>query len=136
MRVRTVGGARLVTQSGSILIEADGENGKELMHLHGVLYLPGLTVNLFSMQKLAVKNVFPFYKEVEGKVVLRKQQNGEKREQVALMIIDENGRSTLDCKVMKREYENADAMQISWSWEHGMHFGGGQVYFCRFAPCS
>ena len=96
------------------------------MHLHGVLYLRGLSVNLFSMQTLVVKNVFPFYQEVEGKVVLRKQLNGEKKEQKALVTIDENGRSTLDCKVMKTEYGNSDAMQISVERLHEILGHAGQ----------
>ena len=70
--MQTVGGTRLVTQSRSVLIEVDGEKRKEFMHLHEVMYLPGLSVNLLSMQRLAVKNVFPFYQEIKGKVVLRR----------------------------------------------------------------
>ena len=112
MRVQTVGGTRLVTQSGSVLIEVDGEKGKEFMHLHEILYLRGLSVNLLSMHRLAVKNVFPFYQEIKGKVVLQRQENENKKEQVALMTIDQNGRSTLDCKVMKPKYGKADALQI------------------------
>ena len=98
---------------GKCAHKVDGEKGMEFMHLHKVLYLPGLSVNMLSMQRLAMKNVFPFYQEVKGKVVLRRQENGNKKEQVALMTIDQNGRSTLDCKVMKPEYGKDDALQIS-----------------------
>ena len=118
-----------MSQSGSVLLEVDGQNGKEFIHLQGVLYLPGLNVNLLSLQKLTKKNVFPFYQEVDGKAVLRRQIDGVKREQIALMTVDGNGRATLDCKVMKGEYGKGDMMQISIERFHERmgHAGQGAI---------
>ena len=87
-------------------------------------------MNMLSMQRLAVKNVFPLYLEIKGKVVLRRQENGNKKEQVALMTIDQNGRSTLDCKVIKPEYGKADEkLQISVERLHERmgHAGQGAI---------
>ena len=48
--VRRVGGQILVTQSRSVVMEVDGEKGKEFIQLHDVLYLPRLSVNLLSIK--------------------------------------------------------------------------------------
>ena len=50
-----------VTHVGSVLVEVDGEIGKMITHICGVLYIPGGTVNLLSTQKLVAKGIFPLY---------------------------------------------------------------------------
>ena len=98
-KVNQVQGSIDVTHSGSVMLEVDSSTGKKKLRLDNVLLIESMKFNIVSLQKLRATDFHYVFKEIPGKVVLKKElQNGDK-EQVALFTETTSGHMTLDCKI-------------------------------------
>ena len=84
-------------QWGTILIEVDGDSGKRVIKLSQTLIVPGIRVNLFSLQRVFDKGYLPVFGDIDGKVLIKKMGQEGSLEQVATMSVH-RGRLTLDCR--------------------------------------
>ena len=95
-KIRQVQGTVFVEKWGSVLLQVDGEDGKKTIRLDETLIIPGISVNLFSLQRVLDMGYLPVYGEVPNKCVIKKVAADGSLTQVATMTIVK-GRSTLDC---------------------------------------
>ena len=72
-RINQVQGTVEVTHWGTVVLEVDGENGKQKLTLTEVLLIQGIDFNIVSLQKFRAANFIPVYDKVEGKVVINKR---------------------------------------------------------------
>ena len=93
--IRQVKGLVAVEQWGSVLLQVDGEGGKKTIRLDETLTIPGISVNLFSLQRVVDMGYLPVYEEVPDKCVVKKVATDGTLTQVATMTI-KKGRATLD----------------------------------------
>ena len=56
-----------------MVLEVDGENGKQKLTLTEVLLIQGIDFNIVSLQKFRAANFIPVYDKVEGQVVINKR---------------------------------------------------------------
>ena len=85
-----------VEKLGSVLLQVDGSEGKRIIRLDETLIVPGITVHLFSLQRLLDIGYIPVYGEVANKCIVKKVDAKGATIQVATMTVIK-GRSTLDC---------------------------------------
>ena len=52
MQINQVQGVVKVKQWGSVLLEVDGDSGKRVIKMSQTLIVPGIRVNLFSLQRV------------------------------------------------------------------------------------
>ena len=71
--IRRVQGTEDVEKWGSVLLQVDGQNGKKTIRLDETLIVPGITVNLFSLQRVLEMGYLPVYGEVVDKCILKKK---------------------------------------------------------------
>ena len=79
-----------------MLLQVDGADGKKTIRLDETLIVPGITVNLFSLQRVLDMGYLPVYGEVADKCIIKKVAAGGALTQIATMTI-KKGRATLDC---------------------------------------
>ena len=84
----------------------DGSNGKRVIRLGETLIVPGITVNLFSLQRLLNTGYIPIYGEVANKCIIEKLDAKGAAIQVATMSVMK-GRSTLDCDYFNSPRRNS-----------------------------
>ena len=101
-RINQVLGTVEVTHWGTMVLEVDGENGKQKLTLKEVLLIPGMDFNIVSLQKFRAAHFVPVYEKVDGKVVINKKDPTGGYTQVALLSESKQGRLTLDCKLISR----------------------------------
>ena len=70
MKIHQVEGILKVQQWGSILLEVDGHSGKRVIKLSQTLVVPGIRVNLFSLQRVVDMVYVPVFGEIDGKVLI------------------------------------------------------------------
>ena len=76
-------------------MEVEGDSGKRVIKLAQTLIVPGIRVNLFSLQRVVDKGYMPVFGEVETKVFIEKISTGGSLS--ATMSVNK-GRLTLDCR--------------------------------------
>ena len=86
----------MVEEWGSVLLQVDGAAGKKIIRFDETLIIPGISVNLFSLQRVLDMGYLPVYGEVPNKCVIKKVAADRTLTQVATMTVVK-GRSTLDC---------------------------------------
>ena len=101
--VTQVVGEIKVQYSGTVMLEVDGEKGKELLRLDNVLLIECMSFNIFSLQKCRDAEFWYVFKEVPGKVVLKREVTNGVVQQLALMT-EIHGRMTLDCRILPSSY--------------------------------
>ena len=74
MTIRQVQGTVAVEEWGSVLLQVDGRDGKTTIRLDETLIVLGITVNLFSLQRVLDMGYLPVYGEVADKVSLKRWQ--------------------------------------------------------------
>ena len=74
----------------------DGADGKTTIRLDETLSVPGITVYLFSLQRVLDMGYLPVYGEVRDKCIIKKAAVDGALTQVATMTI-KKGRAILDC---------------------------------------
>lgn len=89
-----------ITHWGTICVEVDGKFGKKWMLLGNVLLLDCMMFNIFSLQKARQNKFYYGFDDVPGKISLLRRVEDGVVYQLALMT-EENGRWTLDCKVVQ-----------------------------------
>ena len=72
-RINQVQGSVAVTHWGTVVLEVDGDNGKQPFWLMEVLLIESMDFNILSLQKLRAAGYIPVYDKVEGKVVINKE---------------------------------------------------------------
>ena len=97
MQINQVQGIIKVQQWGSVLLEVNGHSGKSVVKLSQTLVVPGIRVNLFSLERVVGKGYLPVFGEIDGKVLIKKRGQKGSLEQVATMSVS-RGRLTLDCR--------------------------------------
>ena len=95
-KIRQVQGTIVVEKWGSVLLRVDGVDEKHTIRLDETLIIPGISVNLFSLQRVLKMGYLSVYTEVPNKCVIKKVAADGSPSQVATMTIVK-GRSTLDC---------------------------------------
>ena len=95
-KIRQVQGTEVVEKWSNVLLQVDGADGKQTIRLDETLIIPGISVNLFSLQRVLDMGYLPVYVEVPKKCVIKKVGADGTLTQVATMTIVK-GRSTLDC---------------------------------------
>ena len=95
--IRQVQGTVDVEEWGSVLLQVDGSEGKRVIRLDETLIVPGIRVNLFSLQRLLDLGYNPVFGEVANKCIIKKVDAKGAATQVATMTVIK-GRSTLDCE--------------------------------------
>ena len=78
------------------MLQVDGEDGKKTIRLDETQIIPGITVNLSSLQRVLDMGYLQVYGEVPNKCVIKKVAADGTLTQVATMTI-KKGRATLDC---------------------------------------
>ena len=78
------------------MLQVDGEDGRKTIRLDETQIIPGITVNLSSLQRVLDMGYLQVYGEVPNKCVIKKVAADGTLTQVATMTI-KKGRSTLDC---------------------------------------
>ena len=71
-KIRQVQGTIAVEQWGSVLLQVDGADGKKTIRLDETLIIPGISVNLVSLQRVLDMGYLPVYGEVPDKCVIKK----------------------------------------------------------------
>ena len=71
--ISQVQGTVAVTHWGTVVLEVDGEHGKQKLMLTEVLLIQGMDFNIVSLQKFKAAHFIPVYDKVEGKVVINKR---------------------------------------------------------------
>ena len=99
-RINQVQGSVAVTHWGTVVLEVDGDNGKQPFWLMEVLLIESMDFNILSLQKLRAAGYIPVYDKVEGKVVINKEVHTGGVTQVALLSETKQGRLTLDCMIV------------------------------------
>ena len=69
--------------------------------LSEILYIPTMTFNLFSLQKIINANYILVFAEIQNKRIIKKSLPDGKQEQIALLDIS-HGRLTLECHMAPR----------------------------------
>ena len=101
-----------VEEWGSVLLQVDGEDGKKTIRLDETLIVPGITVNLFSLQRVLDMGYLPVYGEVADKCIIKKVAADGALTQIATMTI-KKGIATLDCAPTTSPRRNSrPALQI------------------------
>ena len=95
-KIRQVQGSVVVEEWGTVLLEVDGTGGKHVIKLEETLIVPGITVNLFSLQRVLDLGYLLDYGEVANKCIIKKLDSTGAAVQMATMTVIK-GRSTLDC---------------------------------------
>ena len=80
------------------MLHVDSQDGKKLIGLGETLIVPGITVNLFSLQRVLEMGYLPVYGEVADKCILKKKTADGVMRQISTMTVKE-GRATLDCEL-------------------------------------
>ena len=80
-------------------MRVDGADRKRILQLKQTLIIPDIKVNLFSIQRLINKGYLPVYDEVDGKCIIKKNNDNGVLEQYATMTM-RNGRAILDCELV------------------------------------
>lgn len=80
-------------------VEVGGPNGKETIELKGVLYMPSLPFNIYSLIIARKLDLYYDCKKVLGKIILQEDKVDGSVRQVAIFT-ETAGRWTLDCKVV------------------------------------
>ena len=86
-----------VTHSGTFMLEVDSATGKQKLRLDNVLLIESMSFNILSLQKLRTADFFYDFREIPGKVVLKKELPNGDLQQVALLTKTTARRMTLDC---------------------------------------
>ena len=73
--IRQVQGTVEVDEWGSVLLQVDGQDGKKTIRLDETLIVPGITVNLFSLQRVLNMGYLPVYGEVANKCIIKKMDD-------------------------------------------------------------
>ena len=110
--IRQVQGTVDVEEWGSVLLQVDGQDGKKTIRLDETLIVPGITVNLFSLQRVLEMGYLPVYGEVVDKCILKNKTANGTMTQIATMTI-KKGRATLDCEpISSPRRSSGPALQI------------------------
>ena len=86
--INQVQGTVAVTYWGTIVLQVDGDKGKQPLWLMEVLLIETMDFNIVSLQKLRAAGFIPVYDKVEGKVVINKKIFTGVYTQVALLTED------------------------------------------------
>ena len=99
--VKKIMGRGAVTQWGTVRLLTDGVNGKMKLELQVVLFMSGMKVNIFSLQRIRSKGAcsFTFHGEPQPKRVIHIFNRA--REQIATMKEIVRARPTLICERLK-----------------------------------
>lgn len=102
--VRQFDGHVPVTKCGTLDVEVDGPNGKATIELEGVLYMPSLPFNIYSLVIARKSDLYYDCKKVPGKIILQEDEVDGSIRQVAIFT-KTAGRWTLDCQVVNNIIE-------------------------------
>ena len=94
--IKQVQGHDIVTRCGTVALIVQSTTGPRLLPLTEVLYIPTMTFNLFSLQKVIKLGFIPVFGELSNKCIIKKHLHTGDMEQIALLSIT-NGRLTLEC---------------------------------------
>ena len=83
---------------GTVLLQVDGQDGKNVIKRDETLIVPGIPVNLFSLQRMLLKGYLPVYGEVADKCIIKRTKTEGSMIQIATMSM-KNGRGTLVCQL-------------------------------------
>ena len=111
--VKQIMGRVAVKKWGTIRLRTDGIDGiNKTLELHEVLFMPGMKVNIFSLQRIRSKGAcsYTFHGEPQpGRVIPIFNREGE---QIATMKETVRARPTLICERLKYADENEDGGEV------------------------
>ena len=81
------------------MLEVDSATGKQKLRLDNVL-IESMSFNILSLQKLRAADFFYVFREIPGKVVLKKELPSGVLQQVALLTETSAGRMTVDYTIL------------------------------------
>lgn len=103
LSMETFGDISVVTHTGTVEIEVDGDNGKQFMTLTNVILVEGSKFNIFSLQQTRMRDFFyGFDNKDNGKIQLLMTMTTRSTRQLA-MFSETRGRWTLDATFPDRD---------------------------------
>lgn len=121
-----------VQYTGTVMLEVDGEMGKERLRLENVLLIESTEFNIFSLKKCRDEDFWYTFKEVKGKVVLKREVTKGVVQQLALMT-KVHGLMTLDCHIAPSSYSTPSNVHAISICARTGTAGGGAVAAVRGA---
>ena len=140
--IKQVQGEVTITHWGTVDLITTSATGPTTLHLQEVLYIPTMTFNLLSLQRLIDNNVTPLFNIIPSKAILNQPLPDGNQQKSGLMTVNK-GQMTLDY-TMTADLPSAKAeiyicepcelpklasiTRLQFSAPHKLHTGG---HVCR-----